>query len=218
MIDVGSDRLSLIFIFAFLSMAPFILMIVSSFTKLVVVISLIRNALGVQQIPPNTIINALALMLSAFIMAPVMQETYTILKEKEVSFTSMEKFKGAYEAGKVPIQNFLLKHSGKTERNFFMKTAKMIWPESMSADLKEESFLILIPSFTISELTSSFKIGFLIYLPFVMIDLIVSNILLAMGMMMVSPLTISLPFKLLLFVLINGWSRLIHGLVLTYHF
>lgn len=218
MIDIGVDRVSLILLFAFLSLAPFVLMMISSFIKLVCVLSIVRNALGVQQIPPNTIINGLAIMISAYVMAPVMTETYSILKTQEFSIKQpdADKFMSAYEVGKVPTQQFLMKHSGKAERMFFIKTAKVLWPAKDAEALKEDSFFVLIPAFTISELTSSFKIGFLIYLPFIMIDLIVSNILLAMGMMMVSPLTISLPFKLLLFVLVDGWSRLIHGVVLTY--
>ncbi len=214
--DIGFDRYSLIFIFALLGLAPFILMVVSSFLKIVVVLSLIRNALGVQQIPPNTIINAMAIMLSVFIMTPIAEDTYAILKDKDLDYKQTENIMTGFELGKKPIQDFLLKHSGKIERAFFIKTAKLIWPEGRADNLNEDSFMILIPAFTISELTSAFKIGFLLYLPFIIIDLVVSNILLAMGMMMVSPMTISLPFKLLLFVLINGWSRLIHGLVLTY--
>lgn len=216
MTELGFDRFSLILIFALLGLAPFILMVVSSFLKIVVVLSLIRNALGVQQIPPNTIVNSMAIMLSIFIMAPIAENTYAILKEHHVDFKKTENIMASFDLGKKPIQQFLLKHSGKVERNFFIKTAKVIWPEGHAENLKEDSFLILIPAFTISELTSAFKIGFLLYLPFIIIDLVISNILLAMGMMMVSPMTISLPFKLLLFVLINGWSRLVHGLVLTY--
>lgn len=216
MTEIGFDRFSLIFIFALLGLAPFVLMVVSSFLKIVVVLSLIRNALGVQQIPPNTIINSMAIMLSLFIMAPIAEDTYAILKGRDLDYKQTENILAGFELGKKPVQDFLLKHSGKVERNFFIKTAKVIWPEGRADNLTEDSFLILIPAFTISELTSAFKIGFLLYLPFIIIDLVVSNILLAMGMMMVSPMTISLPFKLLLFVLINGWSRLIHGLVLTY--
>ncbi|PWU06264.1 MAG: EscR/YscR/HrcR family type III secretion system export apparatus protein [Verrucomicrobia bacterium] len=216
MTDLGFDRFSLIFIFALLGLAPFILMVVSSFLKIVVVLSLIRNALGVQQIPPNTIVNSMAIMLSIFIMTPIAQDTYALLKDKNLDYKQTENIVAGFEIGKKPIQDFLLKHSGKVERSFFLKTARLIWPEGRSEHLTEDSFLVLIPAFTISELTSAFKIGFLLYLPFIIIDLVVSNILLAMGMMMVSPMTISLPFKLLLFVLINGWSRLVHGLVLTY--
>ena len=214
--EVGFDRFSLIFIFALLGLAPFILMVVSSFLKIVVVISLIRNALGVQQIPPNTIVNSMAIMLSIFIMAPIAEDTYVILRDLKLDYKETENIITGFDEGKKPLQAFLLKHSGKIERSFFIKTAKLLWPEGRADNLTDDSFLVLVPAFTISELTSAFKIGFLLYLPFIIIDLVVSNILLAMGMMMVSPMTISLPFKLLLFVLINGWSRLVHGLVLTY--
>jgi type III secretion protein R len=115
-----------------------------------------------------------------------------------------------------PFRGFLMKHSGKKERVFFVQAAQKLWPPERAADLQEDDLLVLVPAFTVGELTSAFQIGFLLYLPFVAIDLIISNILLAMGMMMVSPTTISLPFKLLLFVLVDGWGRLIHGLVLTY--
>ncbi|MCY4178650.1 MAG: EscR/YscR/HrcR family type III secretion system export apparatus protein, partial [Endozoicomonadaceae bacterium] len=108
------------------------------------------------------------------------------------------------------------KHTGKRERTFFIKTARVLWPLKYKQELTADSLMILLPSFALSELTRAFEIGFLLYLPFIIIDLIVSNILLAMGMMMVSPMTISLPFKLLLFVLLDGWSRLIHNLVLSY--
>ena len=116
----------------------------------------------------------------------------------------------------MPLQNFLTRHSSKTERDFFVKTTKKIWPEKYSQDVEESNLLVLIPAFMVSELTIAFQVGFLIYLPFIIIDLIVSNILLSLGMIMVSPIIISLPFKLLLFVLVDGWSRLIHGLLLSY--
>lgn len=178
--------------------------------------SLVRNALGVQNIPPNTVINSLAMILSAFIMAPIAQDTYGALKGQNIDYKQPAGMVEAFDKGKQPIQDFLMKHSGHIERKFFIKTAQSMWPKGRADNLTETSFMVLIPAFTISELTSAFKIGFLLYLPFVVIDLIVSNILLAMGMMMVSPMTISLPFKILLFVLVNGWSRLIHGIVLTY--
>lgn len=216
MTDGAINPYTLIFLFAVLSLAPFMLMIVTSYVKLVVVLSLIRNALGVQAIPPNMVINAMALILSIYVMAPVAHETYNIVSGLEMDFSNIKTIGSTLEAAKGPIQGFLQKHSGPHEQNFFMNTAKALWPQEQASQLQKDSLLILIPSFTISELTSSFKIGFLIYLPFIVIDLVVSNILLAMGMMMVSPMTISLPFKLLLFVLVDGWSRLVHGVVLTY--
>jgi type III secretion protein R len=200
----------------FLGLMPFIAIMVTSYIKLVVVLSLIRNALGVQQIPPNLVINGLAVILSVYIMAPVVQDLYDGLKNEDFSRKDMAFYTSVYEKVKKPLGDFLMKHSHDKERMFFVKSAKVLWPEDRAKNLKEDDLIVLIPSFTVSEITAAFQIGFLIYLPFVAIDLIVSNILLAMGMMMVSPMTISLPFKLLLFVLLNGWARLIHGLVLTY--
>src|SRR5262249_42221040 len=115
-----------------------------------------------------------------------------------------------------PFKGFLKKHIRPEQQDFFFRTTRQIWPDDLAKQVDKESYMILIPAFTVSELTSAFEIGFLIYLAFIVIDLVVSSILLAMGMMMVSPLTISLPFKLFLFVMVDGWSRLIHGLVLTY--
>jgi len=150
-------------------------------------------------------------------MAPVVNEGFNIIKTRPVSESKeIGDLIGVLSEAKEPFRKFLIAHSNPQERAFFLRSAQELWSEKEAAEVTEESMLILIPAFTVSELTSAFQIGFLIYLPFVAIDLIVSNILLAMGMMMVSPMTISLPFKLLLFVLIDGWTRLIHGLVLTY--
>jgi type III secretion protein R len=114
------------------------------------------------------------------------------------------------------LRAFLMEHTTASQREFFLTTATRLWPASMAETVTPDSFFILAPAFTVAELTAAFEIGFLIYLPFVVIDLIVSNILLAMGMMMVSPMTISLPLKLFLFVMVDGWSRLVEGLILSY--
>jgi type III secretion protein R len=205
----------LLFIVA-LTLAPFAALMVTSFIKISIVLSLVRNALGVQQIPPNMVIHGLALILSIYVMAPVGQEMFDILSraiEKKTNFTLM--MESAVKA-KEPLRKFLVKHSKNKERLFFVHSAKSIWQNESAEKLQQDDLIVLIPAFTVSELTSAFKIGFLIYLPFLIIDLIISNILLAMGMMMVSPMMISLPFKLLLFVLIDGWTKLIHGLVLSF--
>ncbi|UOF17632.1 hypothetical protein IEQ11_00955 [Lysobacter capsici] len=120
------------------------------------------------------------------------------------------------DAGKEPLRAFLIKHSSDAERAFFLRSAQRLLPPNARADISVNDFLVVIPAFTVSELTAAFQIGFLIFLPFLIIDLVVSNILLSLGMMMLSPTTVSLPFKLLLFVLIGGWAKLVHGLVLTY--
>jgi type III secretion protein R len=120
------------------------------------------------------------------------------------------------DRAKEPLRDFLIRHTTEDERSFFLKTAQKLLPEQKRANLTNRDLIVVVPAFTVNELTKAFQIGFLIFLPFLVIDLIVSNILLAMGMMMLSPTTISLPFKLLLFVLLDGWSKLVHGLVLTY--
>jgi len=123
---------------------------------------------------------------------------------------------GIFEASKEPLRSFLIRHSNDAERAFFLKSAQRLLPADRRDDLDVDDFIVVIPAFTVSELTTAFQIGFLIFLPFLIIDLVVANILLALGMMMLSPTTISLPFKLLLFVLVDGWAKLVHGLVLTY--
>lgn len=214
--DGNFDPVLLVIGLSILALVPFLAIMTTSFVKLAVVFSLLRNALGVQQIPPNMAIHGLAIILSIYVMAPVIYEIGDVIEKENVKFESITEIKPVFEKGSVPFKEFLLKHSSERERGFFIQSAKKLWPEKYSADISEDSFLILIPAFTVSELTSAFEIGFLLYLPFIAIDIIISNILLAMGMMMVSPMTISLPFKLLLFVLLDGWAKLIHGLVLTY--
>jgi len=210
------DPLNLIFVLALAALFPFMAVVATSFVKISVVFLLVRNALGVQQIPPNMALNALAIILTGYIMAPVVVETYDLLSQGNHTFTTAEGLKGAYEAGKGPLTKFLNAHAAEREKLFFMESAKSLWPKEMADQLSPDSIIVVLPAFTVSQLREAFEIGFLLYLPFIAIDLIVSNILLAMGMMMVSPLTISLPFKLFLFVMIDGWSRLILGLVKTY--
>ncbi|WP_211825567.1 type III secretion system export apparatus subunit SctR [Kistimonas asteriae] len=200
---------------ALMSLVPFIAILGTSFLKLVVVFGILRNATGLQQIPPNMALNALAIILTIYIMAPVGMDAYEILKDREVSLKD-DSWRGAFEDGIEPYRNFLIKNTNERERSFFLRSAKALWPPDYQEEIATDSLMVLVPSFAISELTKAFQIGFLLYLPFIVIDLIVSNILLAMGMMMVSPMTISLPFKLLLFVLLDGWTKLIHGLVMGY--
>jgi type III secretion protein R len=210
------DPLSLILLTAMLALAPFFAVMATSYVKLVVVLSLIRNALGVQQIPPNMVLNGIAVVLTIYIMAPVGQATFAAVQNENLKDMSAANLRTVLEKGGAPVRQFLNAHTSNHEKKFFLDTAKRLWGDKARIEIAEDSFFVLIPAFTVSELTSAFQIGFLLYLPFIAIDLIVSNILLAMGMMMVSPMTISLPFKLLLFVLVDGWARLIHGLVLTY--
>ncbi len=199
-----------------LALAPFVAVMVTSFTKIVVVLSLLRNALGVQQVPPNLVLNGLALVLTIYVMFPVGQAMSKTLAGIENIGASTDSLLAAADASKEPLREFLVKHAHPRERNFFLKTAQKMVTEEEAREMKATDFIVIIPAFTVSELTAAFQIGFLIFLPFIVIDLIISNILLAMGMMMLSPTIVSLPFKLLLFVLIDGWTKLAHGLVLSY--
>ena len=228
-----TDPFSLIVLFVGLSLLPFVAMIATSYLKIVVVMSLIRNALGIQSIPPNMVVNALAMILTFYIMAPIMGESWNVVKtqaESRKAEVQKREAKAAVpgqpvldfqtfdlEKAAEPFKVFLAKHTTPRERAFFVNTAEQLWgTDGEPAKVDPESFYILLPAFCVSELTKAFQIGFLVYLPFIAIDIIVSNILLAMGMMMVSPVTISLPFKLLLFVMVNGWTLLIQGLIRGY--
>ena len=207
---------SVMIMLGLMGLAPFIAVMVTSFVKLVVVLSLVRNALGTQQTPPNMVINGLGIILTLYIMAPVGSEMADIVAKNKISFDNPTSLARNFGTIAEPVRNFMVKHSNPRERTFFMKSAAAIWPKEMAAKVKETDLLVLVPAFTVSELTAAFVIGFFIYLPFIVIDLVVSNVLMAMGMMMVSPMTISLPIKLLLFVLIDGWARLTHSLILSY--
>ncbi|MGO3128098.1 MAG: hypothetical protein ACTIJY_08500 [Luteimonas sp.] len=310
-----------------LALAPFVAVMVTSFTKIVVVLSLLRNALGLQQVPPNVVINGLAIVLSIYVMYPVILDVNEAVQARlegrpppasvqrqiqaraeqqairegrpinvrpaatgtpadtdapaptspaaadalaaeaqaqgtpdsvDPMFSAVrggssndprqaeaaEQPRGLAEeitgggtggapaatgggfdtnrmllmidAGKEPLRTFLIQHSSNSERAFFLRSVQRMLPPERRDGLTPDDFIVIVPAFTVSELTAAFQIGFLIFLPFLIIDLVVANILLALGMMMLSPTTVSLPFKLLLFVLIDGWAKLVHGLVLTY--
>ncbi len=210
------DIINLIVFFFILSLVPFVAVMATSFVKISVVLSLVRNALGVQQIPPNVAINGLSIILTLYVMAPVGSQILDIVDKKDFKIEQRATFKKNLAAAAEPYTKFLLDHTKQSHRQFFVDHANENWPKDSGLEVKDDSLFILLPAFTVSELTKAFEVGFLIYLPFVVIDLVISNILLALGMMMVSPMTISLPFKLLLFVLLDGWTKLIQGLILSY--
>jgi flagellar biosynthetic protein FliP len=203
--------LQLIALITVLSLAPAILVTVTSFTRIVVIMSILRSAIGLPSAPPNTVIISLSLFLTAFIMAPTAQESYRLgiapllageIQPEEAFYRSV-----------APLKTFMLRHVREKDLALFLDIAG----ETSVTEPEATPLTSLIPAFMISELRRAFEIGFLIFLPFLVIDLVISNILLAMGMMMLSPVTVALPFKLLLFVLIDGWVKLSHGLVLSYH-
>lgn len=202
-----------------LALAPYVAVMVTAFTKLVVVFSLLRNALGLQQTPPNMVLNGLAIILSIYVMYPVGLEMADYAEQElagNYEDVQMAQLLTVASKAKEPLREFLIKHTADSERAFFLSSARRLLPEHRANQVTIDDLIVVIPAFTVSELSRAFQIGFLIFLPFLVIDLIVSNILQALGMMMLSPTTISLPFKLLLFVLLDGWSKLIHGLILTY--
>jgi type III secretion protein R len=205
-----------------LALAPYMAVMVTAFTKLVVVFSLLRNALGLQQTPPNVVLNGLAIILSVYVMYPVglemaaAAEPAVTQQAERGAPASISDLLGMAERAKEPLRQFLIKHTETDEREFFHATAQRLLPENKRSRIGGDDLIVVVPAFTVGELARAFQIGFVLFLPFLVIDLIVANVLQALGMMMLSPTTISLPFKLLLFVLLDGWSKLIHGLVLTY--
>jgi len=210
-------------ILAGVAVMPFAIMLLTSFVKIVIVLALLRNALGVQQSPPNQVLNGIALMMTFYVMFPTGLAMYNSSKDLLIKAPS-ELFSdrsAAYvveviDKAKEPMRGFLERNTTQKHMNGFYSIAHRLFPEPFKGELKTNDFIILVPSFITSQLKAAFEIGVLIYLPFFVIDLVTSNILLAMGMMMLSPLTIALPIKLLLLVMIDGWTVLIQGLTLTF--
>jgi type III secretion protein R len=211
---------NLIILLSLLGLLPFFLMMVTSYVKIVVVFSLIKNALGVQQVPPTMVLNGLAIVLTLFIMGPVGLETSELISSSDIkvesSLSRPQDFLRLLETASPPLEQFLKRNTDARMLTALRGTAKRLWPQKYHDMLDGDGFLLVLPSFVLTELTEAFQIGFLLYLPFIVIDLIISNILLAMGMMMVSPMTISLPFKLLLFVTLDGWLKISQGLMYGY--
>ena len=210
------NPLEILLVMVGIAMVPFVAVMVTSFAKVIVVFSLVRTALGLQSSPPNMVLNGMAIILSAYVMFPVLSDTYSLAEKINLPNVTLSTVSSAFNVIKEPIQTFLNNNSKVSIQKFFVVTAKRIWPPKYSATVSKTDFIILVPSFLVSELTAAFQIGFVLYLPFIIIDLVISNILMALGMMMLSPTTISLPFKLLLFCFVDGWTRLMDGLILTY--
>jgi len=215
---ITTNPVTLILLMSALALLPFFLMMVTSYVKIVVVTTLVRNALGVQQVPPAMVLNGLAMILTLFIMAPVGLASWKLVEDYDLRDTGDPAyFVTVVATASPPLRDFLARNTAPQILGAFKAAAQRLWPPEFHPAIDEEGFLLLIPSFVLTELTKAFKIGFLLYLPFIVIDLIISNILLAMGMMMVSPMTISLPFKLLLFVTLDGWLKISQGLMYSYN-
>jgi type III secretion protein R len=209
---------------AALGFAPFVLLMVTSFVKISVVLSIVRSAMGTQQIPPTQVITGLAIILTAYIMAPVGNEMYRAADPSSfqnsdglLNAKTVEQFIEGGKRAKEPLRAFLLNKVSNKDRALFYKLAlKMRKTPEDRAEISDSDFLIVTPAFVVSELKEAFQIGFLLFVPFIVIDMVVANILLALGMHMLSPTTISMPFKLLLFVLVDGWYLIAKGLVVGY--
>ncbi|QND62175.1 type III secretion system export apparatus subunit SctR [Mesorhizobium huakuii] len=216
MTEIQPAVLTLLAVTAGLGLLVLAVATTTAFVKVSVVLFLVRNALGTQTIPPNVVLYAAALILTMFVSAPVIEQTYDRLTDPKLRYQTIDDWINAAHEGSEPLRDHLKKFTNEEQRRFFLSSTEKVWPEEMRAKATPDDFAILVPSFLISELKRAFEIGFLLYLPFIVIDLIVTTILMAMGMSMVSPTVISVPFKLFLFVAIDGWSRLMHGLVLSY--
>ena len=207
-----SGTLQILLIITVISLAPSILVMVTSFTRIIIVLHFVRTAIGTQSSPPNNVLIGLSLFLTLFIMSPVIAqiktEAYDPLVAEEI--TQQE----ALERGIQPLREFMLKQTRQDDLRLFMDIAKIEPVESVD----ELSITIIIPAFIISELRAAFIIGFLIYVPFIVIDMVVSSGLMSMGMMMLPPTTISMPFKILLFILADGWNLVIGQLVNSFNF
>ncbi|GAB77771.1 flagellar biosynthetic protein FliP [Austwickia chelonae NBRC 105200] len=200
----------IILLMTILSVAPSLLLLCTSFTKIAVVLSLTRNALGTPTIPPNQVLAGLALFLSLFVMSPVL----TQMNEKGLQpyLNNQVELNVAVERGGEPLKLFMAEHTGDMELQTMIKMSRSEQPKNK----KDTDFKTLIPAFVLSELKSAFIIGFVIFIPFLVIDLVVGSVLMSMGMMMLPPVMISLPFKLLLFVMVDGWSLVTTALITSY--
>jgi flagellar biosynthetic protein FliP len=205
-----STVLKLLILLTVLALAPSILIMLTSFTRIVVVFSLLRHALGTQQLPPNQIIIGLSLFLTFFIMTPVWDKVNT--QALQPYFNNQISGEKAYELSAQPIREFMLKQTREKDIALFVKISRAKRPET-PADI---TLNVLIPAFVISELRTAFQIGFLIYMPFLVLDMVIASVLLSMGMLMLPPIMVSLPFKLLLFVLVDGWYLIVGSLVQSF--
>ncbi len=208
-----NDTIEILILLTVLSLLPSIVIMMTSFTRITIVLSFLRNAMGLQQTPPNQVMVGIALFLTLFIMSPVISEINTTAYEpyKQELITQEEFYKRAQE----PMKKFMLKNTRANELNMFI-TLSNNQEVNETQDLQKLPLTVIVPAFMVSELRRAFIIGFLIFIPFLIIDTVVSTVLMSMGMMMLPPVMISLPFKILLFVLVDGWSLLFQTLINTF--
>ena len=219
-----SRPLVLLFAMAALSLIPFALLMMTCFVRVSVVLSILRSALGAAQVPPSQVLTGLAMILTLYVMAPTGERIYRAVQPvlnlgagaDLFSPDTVQALQAAGERAKEPLGAFLAKHADRRDRAMFFELARKMRAPEERAGIGDADLMILVPAFVISELRRAFEIGFLLFVPFLVIDLVIANLLLALGMHMLSPPTVSLPFKLLLFVLADGWHLVVRGLVESY--
>ena len=213
----ASQPLEIIILLTLIALAPSLLIMMTCFTRIVIVLGFLRTAMQTQSTPPNMVITGMALFLTFFIMAPVFSEINEVAYQPYVSeeLTTQE----ALDAASVPLKKFMLKQTSNDDLQFFLDLSKTETPDEITEEYLENdlSLTVIVPSFMISELKRAFQMGFLIFLPFLVIDLVVGSTLMSMGMMMLPPAMISMPFKILVFVLADGWNLLIGSVVASYN-
>lgn len=211
----AAETVEILVLLTVLALLPSLLIMMTAFTRIIIVLSFLKNALGLQQTPPNQVLIGIALFLTLFIMSPVIDEintnAYEPYKNEEIS---QEEF---YDKASQPIKVWMLKQTGNSELKMFVDMSNNVEIENAQS-VDDLPLTVIIPSFVTSELKRAFIIGFLLYIPFLIIDMIVSSVLMSMGMMMLPPVMISMPFKILLFVVVNGWSLLFKTLITTFNF
>lgn len=231
---LSSRSLVLILVMAGLSLVPFALLMTTCFVKVAVVLSILRSAIGTPQVPPTQVVTGLALILTMYVMAPTAERMYDAVKPVMVmgmgmgmgkrmpagsDLTSGETLDALQQASlraKEPLRAFLLKHADRRDRATFYSLALRMRAPAERTGITDQDLLVIVPAFVTSELRRAFEIGFLLFIPFLVVDMVISNLLLALGMHMLTPTTVSLPFKLLLFVLADGWHLVARGLVESY--
>jgi type III secretion protein R len=214
--DTNINMVGVLIFVAAMALIPLAVATMTAFLKISIVLFIVRNALGLQQSPPSLVLYGVALVLTVYVTMPLAADIYGRVSANPPDFRTSAGLAESARTVRAPLQTHLMRFTHESERKFFMSATARIWPESARADLKDDDLIVLMPAFISSELTRAFEIGFLLFLPFLVIDLAVSNVLMAMGMIMVPPTLISVPLKLLLFVAVEGWSRLLQGLILSY--
>lgn len=215
-VELASSPLHLMGLMALLSLVPFAVVTLTSFSKISVVLSFVRSALGTTQAPPTMVLTGLAAALTLHVMSPTLQATWSAARSLDLQRVEAATLLGEAAPIAAPMRAFLFKHSSPDERARLVEVAHELRGTTEAASVSESDLGVLLPAFVLTELEEAFVIGFIVFLPFLVLDMLVANVLLALGMQSLSPSQVSLPFKLLLFVSVDGWSLLSQGLLLGY--